>query len=140
MGKIDPRQIDLTEWNDHRLETCDGGAPQIRIYNPYNETTYLTVRKSNNPVGYIFVFNSEVGPNDSSRICDGRVHKICVVNLAGSPVEIDLDMSPEEHNDGSVINEVISTFLLGPNRAMTIYYYWVRVGDRRYCFVTHSVP
>lgn len=139
MSKIDAKQVDKTGWNDHKKVDLKA-PPDFNIFNPLNETTYLKIIDNKEFLERNFIFDSKTEDGGGARICDGRPHKICVINtLSYESIEINVGLSADEWNDGSIIRETKGTTLLLPQRAMTISFYWVEFEDRRYCIVHHVI-
>lgn len=139
MSKIDAKQVDKTGWNDHKKVDLEA-PPNFKIFNPLNETTYLKIIDNKEFVERNFIFDSKNEYGGGYPFCDGRPHKICVINtLSYETIEINVGLSADEWNAGSIMRETIGTTLLLPQRAMTISFYWVEFNDRRYCIVHHVI-
>lgn len=135
---IDSKQIDKTDWNDHKMEDISSSDVFVNVYNPANETTYLFVRKVVTPYEHIFVFDSKNSSESGYPLCDGRVHKICLFNMSSTLVEVGTNPSDSEFHDESIVFD-IGTVTLPAGAVMTIWFYWLEVLDKRRCIIHYLI-
>lgn len=139
MGLIDEKQVDKTDWNDHKNAWLQGGDTAPIVYYPLNETTFQVVRKDDNYVAITFLFDSRT-KDGGVILTDGREHKVIYKNDVGTSVEVEVGLSPSEYLLGNcTYRDTIGTINLQGWQCLMIYYCWVEFGGTRNCFIHHVI-
>jgi len=134
---IDAQQVDKTGWNDNTYIDGLGNDVEIEIFNPLQPTTYIVIRKREEPREYVIKFSSLIDKETFGTL-DGREHKVVIVNLETNGIDVEGWFQQNEIDDGSIYRGDWGTLTIQPGQVMTIRYFWVQL-DVRYCIVDYVI-
>lgn len=120
---------DLPFYTNHDFTTLDYNYDIQELFNPIHLTTYLFTRLNKDVTDLVFLMDSFRDSRMSFRQCDGRVHKIVIANESDTPMYVEVSLSGNEQNEGTILRD-FGTGIIAPKAYGLIEYFWIESIDR----------